>query len=170
MKKNEIKLKNEQNTQTRNQVIFNQLVMAVAIMIYFIALHLGYKNIKLDIFELNLKVYSICLLIISIIVFENAYKKDSGTIAIYGIECLVLATITLLTTHIVERLGISIPNLLVTFSYVFAIYYIFKSMIIYTKEEKAYLNTLSDIKEIVKKDEPQKKEASKKNKTEKNRK
>lgn len=168
MKDNKVEQKQEKNVQTRNQTIFNQLIMTVAIMIYFIALHLGYKNISLDVFELDLKVYSIALLLISIFVFENAYKKDSGTIAIYGIETLVLALETLLIPHIAERLGINIPIILVISPFVFAVYYIFKCVITYTKERRAYLNSLSDIKEIVKKEEPQKKEAKKK--TEKNRK
>ena len=49
---------------------------------------------------------------------------------------------------------------LLTSAFVFAIYYILKSIIIYTRARIKYLKTLSDISEIVK-DEPVVKEAKK---------
>ena len=92
---------------------------------------------------------SIIILLISILIFEIAYKKDNGTIAIYGIEILVLSIYVLLIPHIIERANLEFTNYILVSSYVFTAYYMLKSMIIYTIDRKRYLNSLSDIKDIV---------------------
>ena len=118
----------------------------------------GYKNVvvgsktyRIDdyIVLMGLKISSIIILLISILIFEIAYKKDNGTIAIYGIEILVLSIYVLLIPHIIERANLEFTNYILVSSYVFTAYYMLKSMIIYTIDRKRYLNSLSDIKDIV---------------------
>ena len=83
--------------------IFENIIIAVAIMLYFIIINFSYYRIDDYIVLMGLKISSIIILLISILIFEIAYKKDNGTIAIYGIEILVLSIYVLLIPHIIER-------------------------------------------------------------------
>ena len=99
----------------------------------------------------------------AIIIFEIAYKKESGKLTINGIEAIIIAAHTLSTSYVVKVNDFYFNNYILVSSYIVSIYYIMKSIIVYTNEKKKYLNSLSDIKEIVN-DKPQKKEATKKKK------
>ena len=68
-----------------------------------------------------------------------------------------------MSRNVVEVSAIDFNVYIVTSSYLFSIYFVFKSMIIYTIEKRKYLKSLSDIKQIVI-NEPIKKEAKKNNK------
>ncbi len=154
-------MEEEKNIQI-NKELFTNICMAISVMIYYIFINLGYANIELDIFKIDLKVFSMIILGITIILFENAYKKESSKLAIIGIECLILASHTLSAIHVTTIFNFYFKYYILTSSYCFAIYYVLKDIIIYTKERRNYLNSLSDISEIIKKEEPRKKEASKK--------
>ena len=120
-------------------------------MVYFIFLNLGQMNIKTDIYQTDLKVFSITSLLISIVLFEKAYKKDSGEIAIYGIETLILAIITLTLIYINLMFSSRYVFIVNSISCIFAIYYLIKSVIIYIKKrKKCYID---DMKEIINKEE-----------------
>jgi hypothetical protein len=106
------------------------------------------------------QIASLIILFLSILTFEIAYHKDSGKIAINGIEILILAVHSLTMWHVTNKMNFQFNIYIVVSTYIFAIYYILKSMIIYTNEKRKYLNSLSDIHEIVSKD-PIKKEAKK---------
>ena len=73
---------------------------------------------------------------------------------------MFLAAHTLSIVHVVEFQKFNFAIYILVSSYIFSIYYLFKSLFIYTKEKRDYLNSLSDIKEIVA-NEPIKKEATK---------
>lgn len=63
--------------------------------------------------------------------------------------------------HIITLFQYHFQFYLLTSSYVFSIYYVLKAIILYTKGRRDYWKSLSDISEIVKKEEPIKKEAKK---------
>ena len=92
---------------------------------------------------------------------EKSYKKDDGSLAITGIEFLFLSLHSLSIMHVITLFKYDFRFYLLTSSYLFSIYYVLKAIILYTKERKEYLNSLSDISEIVKKEEPIKREAKK---------
>ncbi len=96
------------------------------------------------------KFFSLGVLIITIIIFESSYKKDSGKGALYGIEALMIAINTLIINNMMKRFNISFQNYLIISMSVFLIYYIFKIVILYTQNRKRYLESLSDIRDIVK--------------------
>lgn len=146
-----------------NEKVFENIIIAVAIMLYFIIINFSYYRIEESMLHLGLKVTSMAILILSIIIFEIAYKKDSGKIAIYGIEILVLAVHALSIIQVVGITKIKFTTYILISSYIIGIYYILKASIIYTIDRKKYLESLSDIKEIVK-SKPIKKKATKKNK------
>lgn len=144
--------------------IYLNVLKAIIIVLYFFILNLAYENINSEHLELGIEIFTMIFLFISIYIFEKAYKKDDGNLAIQGIEILVLSAYTLTSRHITNKFNFEFKIYSLVASYIFAIYFILKSIVVYTKGRKEEAENLSDIREIVKKDEPVKKEATKKNK------
>lgn len=141
--------------------MFGSLLRAVGIMFYFMILNLAYSTMKQERLIGDIEVFAGVFLLVGIVFLEKAYKRDSGTIAINGIEFLVLSLHSLSIMHVITMFKYDFRFYLLTSSYVFSVYYVLKAIILYTKGRKDYLNSLSDISEIVKKEEPAKKEAKK---------
>lgn len=150
----------KENNKLIRKKIFKNLIIAIAMMIYFIIINFSYIRVDENLLLHGIKIASLVILFISIVTFEIAYNKDSGSIAINGIEVLVLAIHTLTIRIVVNKFKIDFDKYILYSTYTFAIYYVLKSMIIYTIEKKKYLDSLSDIHEIVN-NEPVKKEAKK---------
>lgn len=142
--------------------IFKNLILAIVVMIYFISCNIVYTRLELEQMETITKVISGVFLLASIIFFEFAYKRDSGTLTMTAIELLVLSIHALFIHHIITIYQLDFRTYLLTSAYMFAIYYVLKSTVIYTRARIKYLKSLSDISEIVK-DEPVVKEAKKRN-------
>lgn len=141
----EVKLKIFKRT-TKN------LGICLVLMALICTFHLGYLNIARAEFIVDLKFFAFVVLIVSIILFEKAYKKDSGELCIYGIEMLVFATFILFLPYIYFS---STPIVLLIFvlsPLYIGIYYCIKSVIIESRIKKEYYKTLSDVKEITKKE------------------
>ncbi len=155
----------KENNKIIRKKIFENLIIAVAMMLYFILINFSYLRMEEDLLLQGIKIASLTILFFSIIIFEVAYHKDSGRIAINGIEVLVLAILTLTIRLVTARFKIDFGKYIVYLAYTFTIYYILKSIILYTIEKKKYLDSLSDIHEIVS-NEPVKKEAKKRKKKE----
>lgn len=143
--------------------MFRNLLKAIGIMAYFIVLNLAYSNMKQERLVNDIEVFAGAFLVVGIIFLEKAYKRDDGNIAITGIEFLVLSLHSLSIMHVITLFQYDFRFYLLTSSYIVSIYYVLKSIILYTKGRKEYLNSLSDISEIVKKEEPVIKEAKKRN-------
>ena len=141
--------------------IGKNLLIALGIVIYFLTLIFAYTRMNIDRLSTDIQVFSGTFLVLGILALEKAYKKDSGKIAIAGIELLILSFYSLSIMHVVTlfkydfRWYLSISSVIVT------IYYLLKAIIIYTKDKKEDLKKLSDISKIVKEDKPVKKEAKK---------
>lgn len=148
-----------------NKRIFTNILIACFIFIYFIFINLGFNNIEADAFLIDLKVFSMAILFTAILLFEKSYNKDDGIICIYGIETLVLAIITLISTYFFILMKDKFILLISLVSYFYGIYYVAKSIIIYKKMKNEYIKSLNDISEIVKEEKPVKiKETTKKRK------
>ena len=141
--------------------IFINVLKAIGIIIYFMILNILYTKIQQNSLMKIIEIFSGLFLLGGLIQLEVAYKKDSGEIAITAIELLCLSLHTLTIMHIVTILKYDFRIYILASSYLISIYYILKSNVIYTKEKRKYLTSLSDISDIVKKDEPIKKEAKK---------
>ena len=150
--------------QFRKKIILNLTFGLVAIL-YFTVFGTQYTRLDISILDRYIDLSSLLFLFISIITMEFAYKKSDESIFLYGIEFLIISIFTLLTQYMSKMLNCSIEVYTLSGANIFAIYYILKSGILYTKLNKNELENLSDIKEIVK-DEPIKKEAKRKNKKE----
>ena len=147
--------------------IEKNLSKALCIIIYFIILFFAYTRMNLDRLAQDIQVFSGAFLVLGILALEKAYKKDSGEVAITGIELLALSIHSLSIMHMITLLKYDFKSYMLISSGIVVIYYVLKVIIIYTKDKKEYLNGLSDISKIVKEDEPIKKEAKKRNKNEK---
>ena len=144
--------------------IGKNLSRALCIIIYFIILFFAYTRMNLDRLAQDIQVFSGAFLVLGILALEKAYKKDSGEVAITGIELLVLSIHSLSIMHMITLLKYDFKSYMLISSGIVVIYYVLKVIIIYTKDKKEYLKGLSDISKIVKEDEPIKKEAKKRNK------
>ena len=131
-----------------NSRVFQNICLAVVIMLYLNFIILGFINIEKSVFITDLKVFSMAILLVSIGVFEYAYKKDSGRYTINGIEVLMLSFITMILIYINIMWEGKFVYISAFFTYVFAIYYVAKSIIIYKKMKKEYF--LGEMKEIIK--------------------
>lgn len=144
--------------------IYLNVLKAIIIVLYFFILNVACENVNPQYLEKGIELCTMILLFISIFIFEWAYRKDNDDMAIQGIEILILSAYTLTSQHITKKFDFPLKNYLLVASYIFAIYFILKCIVVYTKGRKEMAENLSDIKEIVQKDEPVKKEATKKKK------
>lgn len=131
--------------------VFESILLADIVMAFLYCISLGSFNIETPIFLTDLKVFSIGLIITTILLFEISYRREDGKLAVHGIECLVLS-IFMLFTSCIYTMNMKEFHLYVAIAaYAFAIYYVGKSIIVYQKMKKQYLASLSDIEEIIKK-------------------
>lgn len=145
--------------------VLANLAYSSMIMIYFMFFNIQYEVVSELMLMKYINISSILFLLISIVIIEISYKKEDDNILIYGLEFLVLAIFTLLIKHIPKLLNCNTQTYILVGSYLFAIYYMLKSTVLYTIERQQDLKKFSDIKEIVK-DEPIKKATKRKNKKE----
>lgn len=132
-----------------NKRVFQNVFLAIVIMFYLDFIILGFVNIENSVFITDLKVFGMALLLVTIGIFEYAYKKDSGKHIIHGIEILLLAFITILLIYVSLMWSNKFIYITAFVSYAFAIYYVAKSIIIYKKMKKEYF--LEEMKKIIKK-------------------
>lgn len=134
-----------------NGKVFENMVIAAIIMIYLVALNFGMSNIPTDTYIMDLKVFSIMLLVITIIIYEYGYKKDNGEIWLHGVEIMAIAIFTLYLIYLYSIYYSNYSTLLVSACIVCLIYYAIKIIITQRKIETNYNKSLRDINEIVKK-------------------
>ena len=134
-----------------SSVVFENLCVAIAVMIYLFFMILGFINIKEEVYNVDLKVFSFITLIIAILLFERAYKKDSGKLCAFGIETLFLAIVTMGLLYVnIELQNIFLP-IAASISMIFAIYYVAKSIYLYSKLKKKYF--VDNMRDIIQKEE-----------------
>ena len=157
---------NNQIMKDTKKIILKDCIVAVLIILGFVGIYVTYSILQDNIFSRAWQIITMLLLGISIVFFEIAYKKDSGVIAINGIEILLFACYVLTLEYIKTRYSINVKLYELISGAVFVIYYLFKIFVIYTTGRKKVLNSLSDIADIVKEDEPKRKKAIKRKKRE----
>ncbi len=139
-------IKNKINTKR-----FQNVVIVVILFIYLGALNLGMINIPTENYLMDLKVFSMLLLIGAIILFEVAYRKDKGEIFLYGIEVMVAAVFTEYLIYMYSIFYNTFGSILLSFGVLCLIYYVIKVLVLKRKIIKEYSKSLIDIGEIVKK-------------------
>ena len=145
------------------KAISKNILKIIGIVSYFFVLGFAYQKMNIDRLIKDIEVFSGMFLFLGLIMLEKAYKDDNGKIAISGIELLVLSMHSLSIMHVITFFKYDFIRYLEVSAIVFSIYYVLKAAIVVTIEKKNALKQLSDISEIVK-EEPVKKEATKKKK------
>ncbi len=131
--------------------IFENVLFVAIIIIYLGALNLGMTNIPTENYIFDLKVFSIMLLVGTIITFELAYKKDKSNLWVHGVEILVLAVFTTYLVNLYSMYYNTFGTLIFSTIGLYLIYYFVKILIERRKIIKQYKKSLVDIGEIVKK-------------------
>lgn len=145
------KLPDNIKEQTRKN-IFTNIIIAIIAISYFIFLILGSAGSTKNVRIIDFNMFSIIILGLAICLFEIAYKKDNGAIAMYGVEALIIALTTLLLPYVIFEVSEAHKKYYLMVSSYIGIYYIIKCIYISVKTKKKYLEEASDIKEIVKKE------------------
>ena len=148
---NKKKMPKYESEKINNKVLEN-ILFAIAIMLYLYFIILGSINISTEAFLTDLKVFSILILLIAIILFENSFKNSNMNLCIHGIEILILAIVTLSSIYIYSIFVERFKFIIASVSFIFAIYYILKSIFKYIKLRKNYHKNENDIKDIINKE------------------
>ena len=134
-----------------NKKVFKNIIFGVAVVLYFLSINLGFYNIKEITYLADLQVFSALTIICTIIIFEKAYKKDSDEMAVSGIEMLAVSICSLLTLFLYKEVQTKFTYIVNLVSMLFAVYFVGKSIVIYTKMKNKALRKASDIHKIIKK-------------------
>lgn len=132
--------------------IFTNIIICTCLVAYFLFLFLGSVDKTKAVRVIDLKIFSIIYLAASIILFEMAYKKDNGKIAIHGIEILLVAIMTLFLPYIIFELDSKYQKIYYFVGEYIAVYYVIKCICIAIIIRRKYSKDVSDIKEIIKKE------------------
>ncbi len=166
MKENKkAKTDNKVPNEIIKQIFINILIANILMIIFFIIMFL-YNEVTFEKLELSIQTFSGIFLLLGLINMEKSYKTDSNAKIIRAIEFFTISIYTLSIMHIIKKYQYDFQIYTAASSYIFAIYYVLKSIIIYTNCKRKMLENISDIKSIVQKEEPVKKEATKKAKKE----
>ena len=133
--KNQKKLPKNKMESIYSKILKNA-IFAFIFSIYFCILCLDYTTIRPESFSIDIKVLSILSIITTVIIFEIAYKKDSGKLTIRGIEILLLAISNLLLIYIYSFFNQSFVIINLIFAVSFVIYYFIKTIVVYKKDKK----------------------------------
>ena len=145
------------------KAIFNNVINSICVVALCFLLNIVYVLGLNEVLEKCIEISTIILLFIAIYFFEKAFKNDKEIIFLYGIETLLLSFLIMSIKYITKKFNINFMAYSCTISYLYSIYYIMKSIIIYTKEKIKIKKSYCDIPEILKKEEPLIKEAMKTN-------
>lgn len=129
--------------------IFDNLIIATDVIAIFTILIVSSLFLEKQILKNIYEITSMVMLMFTIFIWELAYKKDDGLLAICGIEMLIVSICILFMPYSLLKLHAAPLKFI---NIVFIIYYCIKNFIIYHKEKTKLLKQNSDIKEIVKKE------------------
>lgn len=146
--------------------MMKNFLKAILIMFYFLIINIMHIIADQELTQKCIQILTLVFLFVGIGLIEMAYKKDSRKIAIDGIEVLILAVHLLTIEHVTTRFNFYYEAYILSSSYIIALFFVLKALIVYTNWIKECDDRRSDIKEILKKEEPIKKEATKKKKQE----
>ena len=148
--KNRKKMPKEVKDKILNIVFFNSIFLMLMSIITLV-INISFNKLHLADFRNYIKIVQMALGIISVVLFEISYKKDSMKLGFFGIEFVIFSICVLFVPYRyilksdVQFLKISII--------IFTIYYFFKVLISSLSTRHNYLKeNMSDVKEIVKDD------------------
>lgn len=141
--------------------IYICMMKVILIILYFFILDFFYgnENVNIEFLEEIIKIIAMVFLFRAIYIFEKAYKKDNEELAVQGIELLIFSIYMITARYMTNRFNLDNYSFLITC--VYSIYFVLKTIFTYMKGIKELSGNLSDVRQIVKKEKPIKKEATK---------
>ena len=130
--------------------IIQDLLVAIIIMIYFCIINFSYYNLENYVFEENMKYLALGIIILTVIVFEFSYRKNSIKLLVIGIELFSCAVLSLYVPYIFVHSSSAIRISIMILPAFLILYYGIKSFIVFKRKQFEYRNNLSDIKDLVK--------------------
>lgn len=146
--KDRITLPDVEKKNITNSIFFNCILFSIMLIITLI-INVSFNKLQLGDFDTYIDIIQMFCAIISVIVLEVAYRKDSGKIGLYGIELLIFSICVLFVPYMyIAKYRINfLRNSIISFG----IYYIIKSFLIsFHTKNKYFRENMSDVKEIVK--------------------
>lgn len=150
----ELKIRKKMPKEIKDKIInltFFNCVFLILMSVITLLINISYNKLILYDFRNYIKILQISLCIISIVLFEIAYKKDSMKIGFFAIEFTIFSVFILFVPYryMLKSDVQFLRNALIAFS----IYYILKVGISAIMIRNKYLKeNMSDVKEIVKDD------------------
>lgn len=130
--------------------IFQDLIVAIIIMLYFCVINFSYYHFENNVFEENMKYFAFAIIILTVITFEISYRKSSIKLLIIGLELFSCGVLSLYIPYVFLHSNSAFRISIMILPVFLIIYYALKSFIIFKGKQLEYRNNLSDIKEIVK--------------------
>ncbi len=128
--------KSKAKRQEKYKEIFKNSLIFIFIELYFLILLISKSTISTIEYITDLKLFILIELVVSIILFEIAYKKDNSKLAWHGIEIILLGATTILILELYSRQSSIINTVFAIIAGTFIIYYIIKMFIIALKKQK----------------------------------
>ncbi len=132
------------------KAIFHNLLIAIIIIAYLCVINILYFKLENQVFEQQMKFFALGIILVTVGVFEIAYRRESKRMCIIGIELLLCSIISLYIPYIYLFVNGTLKNIIMTLPFIIAAYYIIKAFFIYKTREIRYQSNLSDVKEILK--------------------
>ncbi len=133
--------------------IFQNIVAAIIIVAYLCAINIIYYKFESSMFEEYMKYFALGIILLTIIVFEISYRKNSLKFCFIGIELLICGVLSLYIPYIYLHTTPKLRCGVMVLPVGLVIYYAIKSLLIFKQKQFTYQNNLSDVKEIVKETE-----------------
>lgn len=155
---NELEKINEKNKipeeakQKISKKIYRNVIISIFIIAYFLMLFIGDNMAERATRTIGFNIFSMILLILSIVAFEVSYKKDNDELAINGIEILVIAIITLFMPYMYFESAGKTRTIYMLSPVFVGIYYSIKCIVINIKEKRKYRESINEIKDLVKRE------------------
>jgi hypothetical protein len=130
-------------------LIFYNCIFFIVMMIITLIINISFNKLLLVNFEEYIKVIQIGVAIVSVVLFEMAYRKDTMKIGLFGIEFVIFSVAILFVPYMyISKSNIEFLKLIIM---IFVIYYVVKSIVYAFWVRYEYLkDNMSDVKEIVK--------------------
>ena len=136
IKNNKKQKKSSEKKQSKYKELLKNNLIGIVVIVYFLALIIGKNAINTIEYITDLKVFVIIEAILSIIIIERAYKKDTFSIAIHGLEMLILGGSTVLILDLFNRQNDKLNLVFAILVGVFTLYYLIKLLVIAIKKDK----------------------------------
>lgn len=131
------------NYTDKNKLIDS--LCGVALMLLLVEVFYGIVDSAFTVYNYNFQnvtmwvnIFGGIFLLVSIILFVRAYKKESASLSLYAVELLVLAISAALLPGTYLDFAFPFNKLNIVFPIAFLVYYIIKAIVVIIKAEKKY--------------------------------